>query len=453
MRSVRLGVRVANLTLALALAVAHPAAGQLASRPADEWMKTLEGAERVASLKIDEVVGALRLRPGDQVADIGAGPGLFEVPLAKAVGSTGRVYAVDIDAGFFPEIKKRAAYAGVANVQTILGKFTDPALPATNIDVALFHDVLHHAHGLINALTVSIPIDEIEALSRQSSVLSVSVDAVVTADQSDSSYTLRSTLGLPAQSPAGNRIGVAIVDSGIEPGPEFGDRLVGFYDFTNGGRTAQPTDGYGHGTHVAGIIAGDGGLSQKRYRGVAPKARVTGFKVLDKNGTGLTSDVISAIEYATEHRDSLGIDIINLSLGHPIYEPAASDPLVQAVETASRAGIVVVTSAGNYGINPATGLPGYAGVVSPANAPSAITVGAVKTSDTNARLDDRVAPYSSRGPTWYDGMAKPDLVAPGQGLVSVAALDSTLYLNNPDLRVGDSYLSLSGTSMPWNATA
>ncbi len=306
---------------------------------------------------------------------------------------------------------------------------------------------ISHAHGLINALTVSIPIDEIEALSRQSSVLSVSVDAVVTADQSDSSYTLRSTLGLPAQSPAGNRIGVAVVDSGIEPGPEFGDRLVGFYDFTNGGRTAQPTDGYGHGTHVAGIIAGDGGLSQKRYRGVAPKARLTGFKVLDSNGTGLTSDVISAIEYATEHKDSLGIDIINLSLGHPIYEPAASDPLVQAVEAASRAGIVVVTSAGNYGINPATGLPGYAGVVSPANAPSAITVGAVKTSDTNTRRDDRVAPYSSRGPTWYDGMAKPDLVAPGHGIVSVAAHNSTLYVNNPGLRVGDNYLSLSGTSM------
>ena len=182
---------------------------------------------------------------------------------------------------------------------------------------------ISHAHGVINALTVSIPIDEIEALSRQSSVLSISVDAVVTADQSDSSYTLRSTLGLPAQSPTGNRIGVAVVDSGIEPGPEFGDRLVGFYDFTNGGRTVQPTDGYGHGTHVAGIIAGDGGLSQKRYRGVAPKARLTGFKVLDANGTGLTSDVISAIEYVTEHKDSLGIDIINLSLGHPIYEPAA----------------------------------------------------------------------------------------------------------------------------------
>ena len=199
---------------------------------------------------------------------------------------------------------------------------------------------------------------------------------------------------------------------------------------------------------MAGIIAGDGSLSQKRYRGVAQKARLTGFKVLDSNGTGLTSDVISAIEYATEHRDSLGIDIINVSLGHPIDEPAASDPLVQAVEAASRAGIVVVTSAGNYGINPATGLPGYAGVVSPANAPSAITVGAVRTSDTNTRSHvDRAAPYSSRGPTWYHGMAKPDLVAPGHGIVSVAAHNSTLYVNNPGLRVGDNYLSLSGTSM------
>ena len=86
-----------------------------------------------------------------------------------------------------------------------------------------------------------------------------------------------------------------------------------------------------------------------------------------------TSDVISAVEYATTNKAALGIDIINLSLGHPIYEPAASDPLVRAVEAAARAGIAVVVSAGNYGTNEVTGLPGYAGVTSPANAASAIT--------------------------------------------------------------------------------
>jgi ubiquinone/menaquinone biosynthesis C-methylase UbiE len=151
-----LRVAVTAVLVTATFGTSQPVAGQLASRPAEEWTKTLEGAERVSSLKIDEVVAAMRLHDGDQVADVGAGSGLLEVPLAKAVGAKGRVYAVDIDAGFVPEIKKRAADAGLTNVQTILGKFTDPALPDTNIDVALFHDVLHHIEdrpGYLKALT------------------------------------------------------------------------------------------------------------------------------------------------------------------------------------------------------------------------------------------------------------------------------------------------------------
>jgi precorrin-6B methylase 2 len=132
---------VAGLAILL---VTAPAAAQLGSRPAEEWIKTLDGPVRVAGMKIDEVVAALKLRPGQTVADIGAGSGLLEVPLARAVGPRGRVYAVEIDAGFFPEIRKRAAAAQVTNVETVLGTFTDPALPVKSIDVALFHDVIHH---------------------------------------------------------------------------------------------------------------------------------------------------------------------------------------------------------------------------------------------------------------------------------------------------------------------
>ena len=107
--------------------------------------------------------------------------------------------------------------------------------------------------------------------------------------------------------------------------------------------------------------------------------------------------------------------MINLSLGHPIFESASTDPLVAAVEAAVRAGIVVVVAAGNYGMNP-TGPAGYAGIVSPGNAPSAITVGSMNPKKTAARFDDRIDPYSSRGPSWYDGFAKPDVVAPGRTL-------------------------------------
>ena len=144
MRFQRTLLHVVGLAILL---VAPPAAEQLGSRPAEDWIKTLDGPVRIAGMKIDEVVSALKLQPGQTVADIGAGSGLLEVPLAKAVGPRGRVYAVEIDAGFFPEIRKRAAEAQVTNVETVLGKFTDPALPVKSIDVALFHDVIHHVEN------------------------------------------------------------------------------------------------------------------------------------------------------------------------------------------------------------------------------------------------------------------------------------------------------------------
>lgn len=143
--------RRASLFLAAALcwtiASAAPLSGQLAGRPTEEWIQTLDGTARVATLRIGEVVAAMQLKPGQTVADIGAGTGLLSVPVAKAVGPRGRVFAVEIDAGFFPVIRKRGDDNGVANVQTVLGSFTDPKLPVTNVDLAFFHDVLHHVEN------------------------------------------------------------------------------------------------------------------------------------------------------------------------------------------------------------------------------------------------------------------------------------------------------------------
>jgi ubiquinone/menaquinone biosynthesis C-methylase UbiE len=134
---------------AAALAVAllgsgGTAAAQLAGRPADDWTARLERPERVAAMKIDYIIASLALKPGQKVADIGAGPGLISVPMAKAVAPSGTVYAVEIDKGYFPHIEQKAAAAHVTNVRTVLGAFTDPKLPVHDIDVALFHDVLHH---------------------------------------------------------------------------------------------------------------------------------------------------------------------------------------------------------------------------------------------------------------------------------------------------------------------
>ncbi len=127
----------------LAVLLAPPALAQRASRPADDWVSVLESPERVAGLRIPEVVAAMKLRPGDVVADLGAGSGLFVVPLSKAVGPKGRVLAVEIDRNFFPHILQKAKAAGVTNIQTIAGDPTDPKLPEP-VDIALLHDVLHH---------------------------------------------------------------------------------------------------------------------------------------------------------------------------------------------------------------------------------------------------------------------------------------------------------------------
>ena len=137
-------MRTLACVIAVVLTAAATAAMQRASRPAEDWVSVLDSPERIKGLRVDEVVARLELRPGQVVADLGAGSGPFVVPFAKAVGPTGKVYAVEIDRGFFPYIDRRAREAGVTNVQTVAGEFTDPKLPAADVDVAFMHDVLHH---------------------------------------------------------------------------------------------------------------------------------------------------------------------------------------------------------------------------------------------------------------------------------------------------------------------
>ena len=352
------------------------------------------------------------------------------------------------------------------------------------------HDVLAELDG--DTLTAVVPAQALESLAKSSTVLGVSADAVVrshglldglvggllgtvtktltstvgtllntvgnildpslddaSAGEPVPPAVLRATLGLQ-DSWTGKGVTVAVIDSGLEMSSEFQGRVKAFYDFTGGKTQAtSPFDDYGHGTHVAGTIAGSGALStNKAYRGLAPNVQLVVLKVLDAEGAGLTSDVVRAIDFAVANKAKFGIDVINLSLGHPIYEPASTDPLVQAVERASKAGIIVLAAAGNNGLNPTTGLPGYAGINSPGNAPSAITVGAISTSNTVTRNDDRIPDYSSSGPTWYDAIVKPDLLAPGHRIIAVGAKKSTIYQQYPELRAPDAdYIRLSGTSM------
>lgn len=310
------------------------------------------------------------------------------------------------------------------------------------------------------ALVVSLGAGQLRAWAGDADVLGLSVDARVrptdstdvwrlvgSSDPPFDAQHLRRTLGLSAAPSGGTGVGVAIIDSGIAPVLDLASRIIAFRDFTRGGVAAWPSDAYGHGTHVAGLIAGSGLLSGGRYAGIAPRVRLIGLKVLDAEGSGYASDVVAALDFAVANRKRLGIDVINLSLGHPVLEPAATDPLVQAVERASAAGIVVVASAGNFGRNDATGIVGFGGIASPGNAPSALTVGALQTHGTEDRGDDTVAAFSSRGPTWYDAALKPDILAPGCDLIAVSNPRSALAKRRAFNAGVFSHLKLSGTSM------
>jgi serine protease AprX len=266
----------------------------------------------------------------------------------------------------------------------------------------------------------------------------------------------------------GDGVGVAIIDSGITAWHDdlylqtgrsrrLGERVVHFRDFTQG-RTSgwisdRPSDEFGHGTHVAGIVAGSGYDSDGRRMGIAPGADLIGLKVLDADGFGYISDVIAAIDYAIAVKDRFNIRVINLSVATGVFESYDTDPLAQAARRAVAAGIVVVTSAGNQGTDEA-GRAQAGGITSPGNAPWVITVGAASHNGTARRDDDAVAVFSSRGPTRFNHGAKPDLVTYGVGIESLSDPASTLYRTYSDYLLDGTrdvgyhpYLSMSGTSM------
>ena len=247
----------------------------------------------------------------------------------------------------------------------------------------------------------------------------------------------------------GRGVTVAVIDSGIDTRHlALRNRVLAAVDFTGG----DGNDRFGHGTHVAGIIAGQAGrgADARGVQGVAAGAFLVNLRVLGDDGSGTVSSVVEAIDWAIEHRAQFDIRVINLSIGAPVLQPYRDDPLCEAAERAVAAGIVVVASAGNGG-RTTDGRLVFGGVTSPGNDPSVLTVGAVDTHGTAMRSDDTVAPFSSRGPTRYDMVIKPDVVAPGTRIVSAEAEGSYLSRTFPDRHVTGAgraaYMQLSGTSM------
>ena len=307
--------------------------------------------------------------------------------------------------------------------------------------------------SVVRGGSFSIAARELAALAADPDIEFISEDREVTASLD---YATPTVLANIAQEYGwdGEGIGIAVIDSGIQSKhkdlKDKGPRIVYKESFVVNpdGTLDTANDKYGHGSHVAGIAAGNGARSNETYLGIAPKAALINLRVLDRNGKGTDSAVIAAIGRAIELKDQYNIRVINLSLGRPVYESYETDPLCQAAEAAWNAGIVVVVAAGNLGRDDSFDNDGYGTITAPGNDPYVITVGAMKTNATASRADDLIASYSSKGPTLVDHVVKPDLVAPGNRVVSLdGEKNSELADSFPENEVGSYYFKLSGTSM------
>jgi serine protease AprX len=247
----------------------------------------------------------------------------------------------------------------------------------------------------------------------------------------------------------GRGVGVAVVDSGVYAHPDLAGRIVAAIDFTSLAPTVSNvplSDPGGHGTHVAGLIAGDGTRSAGLYTGAAPNANIIDVRVIDANGSSNVSIILRGLQWVLANRTTYNIKVVNMSLGATPTGSYKSDLMATAAEILNFAGVAVVVSAGNTG--PLAGT-----ITTPGTDPYVITVGALDDNGTPLRIDDLMATFSSRGRTPFENLAKPDLVAPGRRMVSLRAPGSELDALFPDRQVtvlgapSPDYYRLSGTSM------
>lgn len=407
---------------------------------------------------------------------------------AKQSGATARVRA-KLSADLLDAIGKRELSSG--HVRVIVQGAGRNALGAVaGAETAAEATPL----SLVDGFAASLSKSEILLLAEHPRVSRISLDREVLSSTYDQNH-LRVTTGggqvagatgvaplsgpfgaylaaLPAGMPSGAGVGIAVLDSGIRddggstqdlrnlnsPGTR---RVVAHVDFCSIDPAPPVVDGYdpyGHGTHVAATAAGNGreSISDKikvgnEFSGMALGAHLVDVRVISGGGMGLTSDLIRGLDWMVANRDAYNIRVANLSVGAPVRESYRTDPLCRAVQAAIDAGITCVVAAGNLGKS-ATGGVVYGSILAPGNLPDAITVGAAKTWGTNVRSDDTVAGFSSRGPTLVDGTAKPDLVAPGDHVIGMAASKNALTTLYPSLvayrkNKTDVYMQMSGTSV------
>jgi serine protease AprX len=329
------------------------------------------------------------------------------------------------------------------------------SLPLVRALIQQYGGSLGRELPIVDAQTADVPNAILPALAASAVITRIVSDRPTIATNERTGQTVGATAVRQTLGYDGSGVGIAVIDSGVAAShADLADdsgapRVIQFIDFVNG--APAPYDDFGHGTHVAGILAGNGFDSSGRRAGIAPGARLLVLKVLDGAGRGRISDLIAALDYVVAYRDLFSIRVVNLSIGAGVYESFDTDLLTVAAKRVEEAGIVVVAAAGNNGVN--GGATQYGGVTAPGNAPWVLTVGASNHGGTVDRADDTVAAFSSRGPTAVDYAAKPDLVAPGVGIESLSSPGSTMYsTRSSGLLAGtvdpgyQPYLSLSGTS-------
>ncbi|OKP83191.1 hypothetical protein A3842_09330 [Paenibacillus sp. P3E] len=297
-----------------------------------------------------------------------------------------------------------------------------------------------HRIPMLNAVSSHISMKCLERMCCWEGVHKIYLDDIKSMSLDIATPSIGATAVKRSRGLTGKGINIAVLDTGVFPHPDLVrpvNRIVAFKDFIN--HRKRPYDDNGHGTHITGDAAGNGWLSKGKYRGPAPEAGIVGVKVLDINGDGYDSTIIKGIEWCVAQRKCLKLRILSMSFGGPVSTSCQDDLLCQAVEKAVKAGLTVVIAAGNSG-------PGRKTIESPGISPSAITVGAVDDRRTLTQKDDRITFYSSRGPAPC-GKIKPDLVAPGESVISLRAPGSQLARNFPYLRSGQQYFVLSGTSI------
>jgi len=362
--------------------------------------------------------------------------------------------AVAGDKGRSARVRDAAKGKGSAKMDILVRFHRAPGAAERSLVRALGGQERRKLNAASRWLSFRLPAHRVAALADNAAVDYVGIDEpVMTLMDVAREASNEPVAPAPDSAYKGAGVTIAVVDSGVALHPDI-QTLTAVVDVVgnttaHAAPPAESIDPNGHGTHVAGIMVGSGLHSGGRMAGIAPAASLVSVRVLDDVGRGLSSDVLAGLQWIRDHHAEYGIRVINLSLGHPVYESATVDPLVEAVDQLWDAGIVVVCSAGNRGRS------GAATITSPCNSRKVITVGATNDNHTGPITDDKIATYSSRGPTPIDLVAKPDLVAPGNRIVSLRSAGSHMDMLLPDRRVAADpaqpdvmeYVEMSGTSM------